>query len=103
MNSLKAQVVSRKLATRFTRSKTSQTRIPGWYRTTEGFEATQSGEGVKVTWEIHSSTRDWTKGLANRDEKIAAITEFLTSQGLTVKAVHNKVTGKVDSLWVSAN
>jgi predicted deacylase len=102
MNTLKAQVVSRKLATSFIRSKTSQTRIPGWYRTTEGFEATQAGEGVKVTWEIHSSTRDWTKGLANRDEKISAITEFLTSQGMVVEAVHNEVTGKFDSLWVTA-
>lgn len=102
MTTLKAQVVSRKLGTSFTRSRTFQTRIPGWYRTTEGFEATQSGEGVKVTWEIQSSTRDWTKGLEKRDEKIAAITEFLTSQGLVVKQVHNDVTGKFDSLWVSA-
>lgn len=102
MNTLKAQVVSRKLATKFARSKTSQTRIPGWYRTTEGFEATQAGDGVKVTWETHSSTRDWNKALINRDEKIAAITEFLTAQGLVVKEVRNQVTKNFDFLWVSA-
>lgn len=102
MNTLKAQVVSRKLATNFARSKTSQTRIPGWYRTTEGFEATQAGEGVRVTWEIHSSTRDWSKALTKRDEKIFAITEFLTAQGLVVEEVHNEVTGNFESLWVSA-
>jgi hypothetical protein len=101
MTTLKAQVVSRKLATKFTRSKTSETRISGWYRTTEGFEATQAGEGVKVTWEIHSSTRDWTKGLAKRDEKIAAITEFLTSEGFAVEEIHNEVTGNFHSLWIS--
>lgn len=102
MTTLKAQVVSRKLATKFARSKTSQTRIPGWYRTTEGFEATQAGDGVKVTWEIYSSTRDWSRALINRDQKIAAITEFLTSQGLVVEQVHNEVTGNFHSLWVSA-
>ena len=102
MTTLKAQVVSRKLATKFSRSKTSQTRIPGWYRTTEGFEATQAGEGVKVTWQIHSSTRDWGKALEKSDEKIAAITELLTSHGLVVEQVHNEVTGNFHSLWVTA-
>ena len=72
-----ASLVSRKLATRYERSKTYSTRIRGWYDFTPGFEAKQGKNAVFISYNFRNKVTP-----EQRLATLNGIAEFLIAAGM---------------------